>query len=319
VTAVVTAGGNGVVDSVANTACGVGGPPAFCNTATARINNAVNSNTFITPYSGAPFVVDGGLSTLDKCESGSIQYEFTRCNTNTIGAACDAPANGTIIQGFSSDGQITTFPTADTRYRLRVRCSSQAGIGGCGATAGAATDVLVGVFSATDLCFDIDSMSAYCSTPGDSGNCSVTPFPACTVGGAACAGGGICIAPCDASDALQFSFTKPQQGGNLSGFNLYRGTEASLNSSDIPVVDALTCLIPTGGFGAAALVGATVIQPENPVTVPADKAVNVYLVSCRRIAGPPGVGAPAGEQHPTVTGSGTNNPAARRYVAPQCP
>jgi hypothetical protein len=317
-TAVVTAGGNGVVDSVASTPCGVGGAPAFCTVATSRINSRTNA-TFSTPYPGSPFVVDGGLSTLDKCESGSIQYEFTRCNTTTIGAACDAPANGTILQGFSSDGQITTFPTVDTRYRLRVRCSSQAGIPGCGAGATATTDARVIVNSPNVYCGPIDAMSVTCvDTAGDTGTCSVSPFAACTVGGALCPGvGAFCITPCDSNDPLQFSFTRPLQAG-MSGFNLYRGTEASLDSADIPTINALTCMVPTGGFGAGGAAGDLLTQNESPVTSPSSKAVDIFVVACRQVA-PGGVGAPADVQHPSVTGTGINNPAERRWVTPECP
>jgi hypothetical protein len=289
VTTAVSAGVNATIDSVSNKICGVGGAPAFCTTANSRINGKVNSN-FATPYSGAPFVVDGGLSTLDKCESGSIQYEFTRCNTNTIGAACDAPANGTIIQGFSSDGQITAFPTANTRYRLRIRCSSQSGIPGCGAGATASTDALVNVYPADDG--GIINMTVTC-TEASTGSATV----------------------CDATDPLSFTFSKPNQVGNLSGFGLYRATEASLTSTDSPIVDSFTCLV--GNFGSGAAPATPVVQAETPVVAPASRAANVYVIGHRQLVA---VGStPAGTQRITVTGSGTNGPSVPRFVSPVCP
>jgi hypothetical protein len=295
-TLVVSAGPNTVVDSVANTPCGVGGPPAFCTVATARINNKINGN-FSSPYPGSPFVVDGGLSTLDKCEGGSIQYEFTRCNTNTIGAACDAPANGTIIQGFSSDGQVSAFPTASTRYRLRVRCSSQTGIAGCGGTAGASTDALVNVYPADD--------GGEIDIGGSTVTCNVADSGVATV--------------CDQTDTLTISFAKPLQQGNLNGFDLYRATEASLvltAPADTPIVFDNTC---AGGTFVESPVGhMAVVEPLDTVGTGADvsfaanKAVLTYLVCHHQtVAGGP---APCGMQHINVTGDGFNVPPSRRFA-----
>jgi len=257
----------------------------------ARINNRQNAN-FATPYPGSPFVVDGGLSTLDKCESGSIQYEFTRCNTTTIGAACDAPANGTIAQGFSSDGQITAFPTESTRYRLRIRCSSQSGIPGCGALATATTDALVNVYPADD---------------GGAINMTVTCTEAAT---------GVATV-CDPTDPLSFAFSKPAQSGNLSGFGLYRAAEASLGPlpADSPIIDTAVCLVAS--FGVAAPTGFALVQAEAPIVAPANRAANVYLVAHRQLVvlGP----APAGTSRSTVTGTGLNAPAGARFLTPICP
>jgi hypothetical protein len=303
-TPVVSAGVNAVVDSVANTPCGVGGPPAFCTVATARINNKINSN-FASPYPGSPFVVDGGLSTLDKCEGGSIQYEFTRCTTTTIGAACDAPAdgsqgaNGKLIQGFSSDGQISTFPTVSTRYRLRIRCSSQSGIAGCGGTAGASTDALVNVYPADDGgVIDIGGSTVTCNV-ADSGNTTV----------------------CDQTDTLTISFNKPGQGGNLNGFDLYRATEASLvltAPADTPIVFDNTCAGGTFVDNTPSPGKTQVIEPLDIVGTGADvsfaanKAVLVYLVCHHQtVANGP---APCGIQHINVTGNGFNVPASPRFA-----
>jgi len=255
----------------------------------ARINNKQNAN-FATPYSGAPFVVDGGLSTLDKCESGSIQYEFTECNSNTIGAACDAPANGTIVQGFSSDGQITAFPTETTRYRLRIRCSSQSGIPGCGALASATTDALANVYPADEG--GIISMTVTC-TEAATGVATV----------------------CDPTDPLSFAFSKPAQCGNLSGFGLYRIAEASLAATDAPIMDSAVCLV--GSFGVAAPTGFALVQAEAPIVAPASRAANAYLVAHRQVVavGP----APAGTSRSAVTGTGINGPSGPRFLSPVCP
>jgi hypothetical protein len=285
--------GDATPDALGTSSCS-GNPVDFCGAVpaqvVARINNRTNSN-FSTPYPGSPFVVDGGLSTLDKCESGSIQYEFTRCNTTTIGAACDAPANGTIVQGFSSDGQITAFPTANTRYRLRIRCSSQSGIPGCGALATATTDALVNVYPADD---------------GGAINMTVTCTEAAT---------GVATV-CDPTDPLSFAFSKPNQSGNLSGFDLFRVSEASLTSADTPIMDGAICLV--SDFGIAAPPGFALVVAEAPIVAPASRAANCYLVAHNQVAL---VGnAPAGTQRSTVTGTGINGPIGPRFLSPAtCP
>jgi len=286
-TAVVTAGVNGVVDSVGSAACSQS-PDAYCTTATARINNKVNGD-FATPYPGSPFVVDGSVSTLDRCERGTVQYEFTRCDTTPLGAACDAPANGTILQGFSSDGQITAFPTASTRYRLRVRCSSQIGIPGCGATAGATTDALVNVYPADD--------GGVIDIGGSKVSCNVADSGVAT--------------RCDANDTLTISFLKPTQNGNLNGFDLYRATEASLqltSPADTPIIYDNSC--GTGAtFGIVEPPGAlvTVVEPLDTtgsgadISTPANRAVLVYLVCHHQVSGTGA--APCGFGRP-ITGGG---------------
>jgi hypothetical protein len=271
-TAVVTAGGNGVVDSVGTAGCSALASD-YCTTANARINNVVGGN-FSTPYPGSPFVVDGGLSTLDKCESGSIQYQFTRCSTNTLGAACLAPGTGTILQGFSSDGQITVFPTDSTRYGVRVRCSSQSAIPGCGAVATAFTDALVNVYPADD--------GGVIDIGGSTVSCNLTDSGSATA--------------CDATDTLTISFRKPtQKTGTLNGFDLYRATEASLqltSPADTPIIYDNSC--GTGAtFGIVEAPGAlvTVVEPLDTVgtgadiSTPANKAVLVYLVCHHQVSG----------------------------------
>jgi hypothetical protein len=268
----VTAGVNGTIESVGQSGCS-GDPSQFCTTANARINNVVGGN-FSTPYPGSPFVVDGGLSTLDKCESGSIQYQFTRCSTNTLGAACLAPGTGTILQGFSSDGQITVFPTDSTRYGVRVRCSSQSAIPGCGAVATAFTDALVNVYPADD--------GGVIDIGGSTVSCNLTDSGSATA--------------CDATDTLTISFRKPtQKTGTLNGFDLYRATEASLqltSPADTPIIYDNSC--GTGAtFGIAELPNAlvTVVEPLDTtgtgadISTPANKAVLVYLVCHHQVSG----------------------------------
>jgi hypothetical protein len=286
-TVVVSPGVNGNIDSVGTTVCS-GDPNAYCTTANARINGALAGN-FSTPYPGSPFVVDGGLSTLNTCINGSIQYEFTRCSTNTLGAACLAPGTGTIVQGFSSDGQITVFPTASTRYGLRVRCSSQSGVPGCGAGATAFTDALVNVYPADDGgVIDIGGSTVSCNL-ADSGVSTA----------------------CDATDTLTISFRKPVQNGNLNGFDLYRATEASLQltaPSDTPIVYDNSC--GTGAtFGTVEAPGdlVTVIEPLDTVgtgadiSTPANKAVLTYLVCHHQSSG---TGAAPCSYGRPVTGGG---------------
>jgi len=294
--------GGAVLNSVGSQIC-PSVNASFCTVATAKINNQTNS-IFGTPYPGAPFVVDGGQSSLNVCVNGSIQYEFTRCNTLAIGGACDA-ATGTIVQGFSSDSQVTAFPTTATRYRMRVKCSSQPGVTGClGSTDAAVYPGLVDVNPVV-----LETLNV--GTPeieSDSINIAVT----CTV-----AGSGSSTA-CDAADALSFSFTKPSEKPRSNGFRLYRATEASLTSADSPHMDG-TCLV-VGGFGTAEAAGATVTQAESPNSSPANRTANVYVVVHRPVTEAL-LHAPAGSGRAVVTGTGTNAHTVRFILLPvsACP
>ena len=283
---IVTPGPNAVLNSLGSQVCETN-VPDVCTTATARINGKQNAN-FATPYPGMPFVVDGVQSSLNRCANGSIQYEFTQCNSTTLGAVCDAPASGTILQALSSDGQFTAYPTANARYRLRVRCSSQAAIFPSGCLG--STEALVNVYPADDG--GAINMTVTCNA-ADSGGATL----------------------CDATDSITVAFTKPAQTGNLSGFSLYQLQEVSLTAADTPVIDAATCVV--ANFGSEAPVGSPVTQMEVPFDTPANRAVNLYLVAHRQAVATGS--APAGFARPTLTGNGTNGPTVPRFVTPLCP
>ncbi len=140
-----TAGANGVLDSVGSSVCPTS-VDAFCNSGTALING-LGDAAIASPYAGSEVILDAGASSLDQCVNGSIQFELRRCNTNTINGPCDAPANATVIQGFSSDKQYRVFPTEDVRYRVTVRCSSQSTLAPPAACR-ADTDILILVYPA---------------------------------------------------------------------------------------------------------------------------------------------------------------------------
>ena len=252
-----------------------------CGTAVAKINNRQNA-TFASPAPGASFDLDAGQSTIDFC-NGEAEYEFVECTTTTVGAGCDAPANGTVVQPFQANSILTVSPAGHRRYRVRNRCSTQPSCAG-------STDALVLVYPATDG--PEISMSVTC-------NVATSGSPTA----------------CDASDSIQVNFTKPAQSGNLAGFSLYRATEASLTATDTPVVDSVVCVV--ANFGGAAGVGTPVTQAESPNNTPVSRAANVYLVAHRQVvaSGP----APADIARPNVTGTGLNGPTSPRFLTPLCP
>jgi hypothetical protein len=119
---------------------------------------------------------------------------------------------------------------------------------------------------------------------------------------------------CDANDTLTISFRKPGQNGNLSGFDLYRATEASLQltaPSDSPIIYDNSCAFGAT-FGVADAVGAlvSVVEPVDlvgtgaDISTPANRAVLVYLV-CHHPVVAAG-GAPCDKARP-VTGGGKVN------------
>jgi hypothetical protein len=102
---------------------------------------------------------------------------------------------------------------------------------------------------------------------------------------------------CDANDTITISFLKPNQNGNLNGFDLYRATEASLSLTtvppDSPIVFGNSCVstgfAPAPGTLPGALV--TTVEPLDTVgtgadiSTPASRAVLTYLVCHHQIVG----------------------------------
>lgn len=278
---VVTAGANATLDSVADDVCPAS-PGDLCTVATARLNGKVNAN-LASPAPGASLLLDGMASTLDQCVGGGPLYEFRQCATTTIGAACSAPGSATILQGPSFDGSLAVAPSTDTRYRLRLRCSSQAPGTGC-----------QGETDARILVYPVPADAGEIVLGADGVTCNTAASGSPTV--------------CDPSDSLTFSFLKPTQGPAFSGFGLYRAMEISLNSADTPVIDVAACVV--ANFGGGAAVGSPVTQVESPVVTPASKLAALYLIAHREVTptGPP----PAG--HGRIAGS-----PVPRFISPVCP
>jgi len=274
---VVTAGVNGILDSVDGETCATD-PADFCWDATALLNGEVDG-WLATGGPGEALTLDAYASTLNACVGGVTLYEVTACAAPALGGPCVDPANGTTLQGMSLDGSLAVAPTETTRYRLRVRCSSQLEGTGCED----ATDAVVLVYPSDDADpIVLDASSVVCNT-GETGDPAV----------------------CDPSDALTFAFPKPAQGGNLDGFSLYRAAWADLAS---PVVSGATCI--AADFGAAAGTGQTVTEVESPAYAPASGEAAFYLVAHRGTAP-----APADLARP---GIGAGEPVPR-YVEPGCP
>jgi len=277
---VVTAGANGIVDSVAVETCPVD-PADACWEATARIDGEVDG-WLATLGPGQALNLNGYASTLNACVDGAILYEYAECAAPALGGPCDEPTDGTILQGMSFDGSTDMAPAETTRYRLRVRCSSQLEGTGCED----ATDAVVLVYPSDDADpITLDVGSVICNT-GDTGDPEI----------------------CNPTDGLTFAFSKPAQAGNLDGFSLYRASWADLES---PVVAAAACV--AADFGSAAATGVTVTQVESAAYAPGPGEAAFYLIAHRQTVaeGP----APAGFARPGM-GEGVQVP---RFVEPLCP
>jgi hypothetical protein len=275
---VVSAGGNGVIDSRGNDVCPTD-PTEFCNTANARIQGR-QDGVFATRYPGSPFVLDGTESDLDVCVGGTVQYEFVECDTTTLGGPCGPPASGSVLQGYSSDNRYTVYPADDSRYRLRVRCSSQANLVPPASCLGE-TEAQVRIYDAQDG--GLIDMTVDCDT---------------TVAGGATS--------CDPGDPLVFTFAKPAQMGNLSGSDLFGLLSADLAS---PVISSANCL--SSGFGGAGATGSPVVlQEAAPFTPPAGTAGYYVVGHHQTVASGP---SPAGLSRDE---SGVLVP---RLVEPPCP
>ena len=118
---------------------------------------------------------------------------------------------------------------------------------------------------------------------------------------------------CDAGDSWEASFFKPDQGGNLSGFDLFRFTSANLL---YPILSGPGIVCQESDFGASNPVGSLVTTNETggglSVSAPAVGAVHYYLVTHSRTNG--GGVLPAGRARP-VPGGGF----ASRFMNPPCP
>jgi hypothetical protein len=281
--AVVSAGPNGVLDSVGDDLCPASAA-AYCTTATARLNGG-DGASFATFAPGQPFALDAAASTLDRCVSGSAAYEFVRCASTPFSDPCVAPGSATLLQASSADGRMTVYPQGDSRYRVRVRCSSQGAGSGCEDTA----DALVRVYPSNSVgAIALGETGVTCNL-ADSGN----PLA------------------CDGSDSLTFAFFRPEQRSGFSGFSLHRVAKAGLAS---PSLLGAVCI--ASGFGAALPPGAIVTQVETPPFAPAARSAAYYVIAHDPTA--PGA-APVGRARPTRTGTGINGPEYPRFVEPACP
>jgi len=280
---VVSAGANGILDSAGDDLCPASAA-AYCATATARLNGGDDAS-FATLAPGQPFPLDATASTLDRCVNGSMSYAFARCATAVLSNPCDVPSSATPLQADSADGRMPVYPTADTRYRVQVRCSSQPVGGGCADSA----DALVRVYPSPSTGTIVLGETGVSCNPADSGDPSA----------------------CDAADSLSFAFTRPEQGDGFAGFSIHRVARAGLAT---PALLGAVCI--ASGLGVALAPGATVTQVEAPSFAPAVRTAAYYVLAHDPIG--PGA-APAGRARPTRTGTGTNGPPAARFVEPACP
>jgi hypothetical protein len=276
---VVSAGGNGALDSVGMDVC-PSDPAEFCLGAVARINGVVDG-VFAVGAPGEAILLDASGSTLSPCANGAPLYELARCDTAGIGEACSAPASAVLESGFQPGPLFT--PTIDdtSRFRLRVRCSSQPEGTGCGD----ATEARVLVYPAGDV---EDVTAAFTCRTDDVGDPAV----------------------CDPADAVVADLLRPAQSGGYDGVELHR-----LGLSDLasPVMGAGACAAPPAGVGDPP--GTPLAVVESPAYPPAPGEVAFYVLAHR--GGPDD--SPAGSGRALDPALSVNGPATPRFLATGCP
>jgi len=263
---VVGAGPNGVNDSYFDATCPLS-PVDFCTTAQVRVNGrpgcrggtspgascsadgdcdggVCDEPTFAVIAPGRSTVLDASASTLDQCVGGTVHYEFVQCAGLQSGAACEPPHDGTLLQPFSSQQRLVLHPAVTTRYRMRVRCSSQPPGSGCLDE----TEALVLVYPA-----------------GAGGQIHLTATCETAVSG----DGQVC----DPQDPLRISFRKPAQGDGVSDFALYRAGAAGLAD---PVLQNAACILSE--FGGSAALGESVTLVEPAGFAPLQGEIAFYLI-----------------------------------------
>ncbi len=214
--------------------------------------------TLVSPGPAETVVLDGHGSTLSPCSGGLPLYEYSRCDTPGLGEPCQAPSSATVVRGLSTNGFFAAAPTVETRYRLRVRCSSQPLGTGCEDT----TEARVLLYPSDQV--DEIVASALCNT-AETGDTSL----------------------CDPGDRVTFTFSKPSQSASFDGFGLYRLGGADLQS---PLLEGVVCVDPA--FGTGLSTGAPVAAAEPTAFIPPAGGIAFYLIAHRSVS--PGEMAPAG-------------------------
>jgi hypothetical protein len=259
---------NGGNDTVAVDKC-ASNSAAFCTTAQAVVNGELSPATFSTLAAGQAFILNAGLSSLDSCTGGSIQYQFSECESLTT---CLSP---TILKDFSSSSTQQVSPAVTTRYDVSVRCSS---VGSCistGALNGTSCDV-----GNPDLCEADGGGGGMCMPGGCDDTALVTVIPVnpsqCGLINidVACGTGG-----CTAGGEVDISFTKPNPAG--VGLDLDRGTSAQLAT---PITTLGNLIAGPVHSGTAPGVGITLTD-----ALAFGGSLDYYLVSCD-YAGPKSAG-----------------------------
>ncbi len=250
------------IDSVATDVCNTD-PSSFCTSATALVQGQFSPVTLST-LAGQAITLDAGASSLDSCVGGSIQYQFVQCDS--LGGACDAPANASILKDFSSASTQSVSPLVATRYAVSVRCSS---VGTC-----------IGGIEDGNLC-DVGNPDP-CQDPGGGvcmpGGCDETAFAtvltkdptACgrMVLSVDCFGGGVC----NSTDPAVLNVLKPTPVG--VGLDFHAGVVGELGS---PVCTLSTSLASGVFSGDAPGSAVAVVDSANS---PLLGAVRFFLVTC---------------------------------------
>jgi len=270
---VVDAGPDGVLEASAPETC-TGTVDGRCTTARVRIGgipgcdagdvgaaceadadcgeggHCLTEPVFATPYPGMPFTLDASATVLDRCQDGAELYEFARCAS---AGSCAPFEAAEVVRRFEPDPFFTVYPTADTRYRIRVRCSSQPEETGCAGTAEARVLVYQAAAAGTVV---LGPDAVTCVTERQ-GNPEV----------------------CDPLDPLRLAFAMPTQGDGASGLDLVRLARGDLRS---PEITSGACVASALGAGAAP--GDPIVAIEDPPVAPGSGEAAFYLLA-HRLAG----------------------------------
>ena len=201
------------------------------------------STTFSVPMPGREIVLDATDSFLDQCVDGTVQAEFVECRSSLSGDPCGAPQDGTLLRSFSSDARLAVSPETSTRYRVRIRCSSQPPGSGCLAERDARVLVydLGGLISIEASCED-----GATGAPGH----------------------------CDPGEPLRLDLRMPAQAAGVDGLAVHRVGPSGLAS---PVLEGGVCV--ETGVGAGLVAGDPLTWIEPTPFLPSVGEVAFYLVT----------------------------------------
>ena len=204
---------------------------------------------------------------------GDYSLTFKIYNDSTAGTVLWTETQ--VVRGFEPEPRFTVYPTVDSRYRVRVRCSSQPEGGGC---AGAAEARVLVTQAAAGGKIVLGPDAVTCATEAD-GDAEI----------------------CDPLDPLRFEFAMPTQGAGAAGLDLLRFARADLRS---PELAPGSCV--ASGLGVGAATGDPLAAVASPAFPPAAGEAAYYLLAHRVESGawPAGSARIGGVPSPRLVSAG---------------